>query len=257
VSATDYNLDIELSKEDLLKLLQEKEKEIESMKKYLNESQNRLELERTETMRALAARLAHDLRNPLSIIKNVIEILESKNGMRIEEKIIQYRKLDRAIERISHQIEDVLEYANVKELNRDAYLATDIAHLSTIGLIIPKKVKLNIEKNSSKIYCDQKQMIAVFSNLILNAIQAVKPEGIIDIKIENQDFQVKILFIDSGTGITKENSTKIFEPLFTTKQEGTGLGLSICKKILEQHSGTLEFTNNPTTFSVNLPKNQI
>jgi signal transduction histidine kinase len=40
-------------------------------------------------------------------------------------------------------------------------------------------------------------------------------------------------------------------------QEGTGLGLSICKKILEQHSGTLEFTNNPTTFSVNLPKNQI
>jgi len=255
VSATNYNLDIELSKEDLLKLLQEKEKEIESMKKYLNESQNRLELEQTETMQALAARLAHDLRNPLSVIKNVVEILESKNGMKIEEKIIQYRKLDRAIERISHQIEDVLKYANVKVLNRDAYLATDIIHLSTIGLIIPKKVKLNIEKNSSKIYCDQKQMIAVFSNLILNAIQAVKPEGVIDVKIQNQDFQVKILFIDSGTGITKENSTKIFEPLFTTKQEGTGLGLSICKKILEQHGGTLEFTNNPTTFSVNLPKN--
>jgi two-component system sensor histidine kinase HydH len=255
VVVTNVNLDYELSKDDLLKILKEKDRQIELLNEQISNSDDNLELERAEAMRVLAARLAHDLRNPLSIIKNIVEILETKHGMRIEEKIIQYRKLDRAIERISHQIEDVLEYANKKKLNQDDYLVTDLIHLATVGMIIPEKVHLNIEKKSSMINCDQKQMIAVFSNLLLNAIQAVKPEGTIDVKIRDDADKMIISFIDSGNGIAQDASSKIFDPLFTTKQEGTGLGLSICKKIVEQHDGTIEFSNDPTTFSVILPKN--
>ena len=255
MATTNINLDYESSKDELLKLLKKKDKQIQLLNEQIINSQSKIERERTDAMRVLAARLAHDLRNPLSIIKNVVEILESKHGMRIEEKIIQYRKLDRAIERISHQIEDVLEYANKKELNRGDYLVTDLIHLATIGLVIPEKVYLNIEKNSAVINCDQKQIIAVFSNLLLNAIHAVKPEGTIDIKIKDDADKMRISFIDSGNGIAQDIGSKIFDPLFTTKQEGTGLGLSICKKMVEQHDGTIEFSNNPTTFSVILPKN--
>ena len=103
--------------------------------------------------------------------------------------------------------------------------------------------------------CDQKQMIAVFSNLLLNSIYAVKPEGSIDVKIKDEGNKVKISFIDSGPGIPENISSKIFDPLFTTKQEGTGLGLSISKKIVMQHDGAIKFSNDPTTFSVILPKN--
>ncbi len=255
MAITNVNLNLESSKDDLLELLKQKDGQIKLLSEQITDSKNRVEQERADAMRVLAARLAHDLRNPLSIIKNVVEILESKHGMRIEEKIIQYRKLDRAIERISHQIEDVLEYANKKELNLDEYLVTDIIHLATVGMIIPEKVNLNVEKSTTKIHCDQKQMIAVFSNLLLNAIQAVKPEGKIDVHIDDKVGIVRISIIDSGSGIAQNISSKIFDPLFTTKQEGTGLGLSICKKIVEQHDGKIEFSNRPTTFSVILSKN--
>lgn len=62
-----------------------------------------------------------------------------------------------------------------------------------------------------------------------------------------------IQFIDSGEGISEENVNKIFEPLFT-KQKGTGLGLASCKNIVEQHQGEINVTNNPTTFTIILPK---
>lgn len=61
-------------------------------------------------------------------------------------------------------------------------------------------------------------------------------------------------FIDSGPGIPEDTINKIFEPLFTTKQKGTGLGLASCKNIVEQHSGKITVKNNPTTFTVRLPR---
>jgi signal transduction histidine kinase len=59
---------------------------------------------------------------------------------------------------------------------------------------------------------------------------------------------------DSGPGIPNENLAKIFEPLFTTKQQGTGLGLATCKNIVSQYGGTIEVNNNPTTFTITIPK---
>ncbi|MBL7015858.1 MAG: HAMP domain-containing histidine kinase, partial [Nitrosopumilus sp.] len=63
-----------------------------------------------------------------------------------------------------------------------------------------------------------------------------------------------IKFIDSGKGIPDADLSKVFEPLFTTKQKGTGLGLASCKNIVEQHQGEISVTNNPTTFTIILPK---
>ena len=74
------------------------------------------------------------------------------------------------------------------------------------------------------------------------------------VKLRSIDDFIAIDFVDTGNGISEESIEKIFEPLFTTKQKGTGLGLASCKNIVEQHHGTISVKNNPTTFSIQLPK---
>jgi signal transduction histidine kinase len=108
-----------------------------------------------------------------------------------------------------------------------------------------------------EIYCDAKQMEIVFSNLILNSIQAIEAKGKIMIQASEVDDSVMIDVIDNGRGISKEDLPKIFEPLFTTKQNGTGLGLASCKSIIENHGGTIECSSivgKGTVFTVSLPK---
>ncbi len=79
--------------------------------------------------------------------------------------------------------------------------------------------------------------------------------GEIKIRTTDLDYSVQIEFEDTGSGIPPEIQSKIFDPLFTTRQTGTGLGLSICKNIIEQHGGTLTVRSPPTIFTIRLPKN--
>ena len=97
-------------------------------------------------------------------------------------------------------------------------------------------------------------MQAVFSNLIVNSIQAFENSGQIQISIRTSTEKINIIFEDSGPGISEDILPKIFDHLFTTKQAGTGLGLGICKSIIEQHGGSINIKNNPTTFTIELPR---
>ena len=94
----------------------------------------------------------------------------------------------------------------------------------------------------------------MFSNLIINAIQAMDDNGDIDIRLTDLNSSVQLEFEDNGPGISPDTIPKIFDPLFTTKQTGTGLGLSICKSIVEQHGGTISVRSQPTVFTIRLPK---
>ena len=76
-------------------------------------------------------------------------------------------------------------------------------------------------------------------------------------KVESEQGQVTISVMDSGPGIPEDALLKIFEPLFTTKQQGTGLGLSSCNTIIENHGGTITVSNNPTTFAISLPQTNL
>ena len=99
-------------------------------------------------------------------------------------------------------------------------------------------------------------------NLIVNSIQAmyeggndeVEKQNENEIQISEHDNSAIMKFIDSGEGIPDDSLSKIFEPLFTTKQKGTGLDLASCKNIVEQHQGEISVSNDPTTFTIILPK---
>lgn len=237
-----------------------KEKELELQRDYLTRQVNEksselMKSEKLAIIGELASRMAHDLRNPLSTIKNTIEIMESKPKLKIEEKLQYYGRLRRAMNRMSHQVDDVLDFVRTSELKLQPYSVLDIINSVKDGITIPNDVRIKIDQENVRINCDYRKIEAVFTNLLLNAIQAVENKGEVRIRIIDNSSDVLVAVEDSGPGILPENLNKIFDPLFTTKQLGTGLGLSICKSIVEQHGGSITVKNNPTTFLVRLPKN--
>ena len=212
--------------------------------------------ERLSSIGSLASRLAHDLRNPLSVIKNATEILNLRLSPNMDEKVDhQLAMVGRAISRMSHQIEDVLDFVNVADLKLEKTSIITIIESAVLGTVVPEQIKVNLPKNSATVICDPYRLEVVMSNLLKNASQAIEGNGKISIRIIDKKDNVFIEIEDSGSGIPESVLPKIFEPLFTTKQSGTGLGLASCKSIVERHHGAITVRNNPTVFTIHLPKN--
>jgi signal transduction histidine kinase len=220
-------------------------------------TQQVLKSERLSAIGELSGRLAHDLRNPLSVIKMSTDLIkQSPPDSKISDPSVTKRidLIEKSIDRISHQVDDVLGYVRNSPLNLQNISLYDGIQNSLKKINVPSDIHVEIPKNDMHIDCDIGKLDAVFINLIVNSIQELNQGGKIQIKISEKDNFVIIRFIDSGKGIPDEDLSKVFEPLFTTKQKGTGLGLASCKNIIEQHQGDLRVENNPTTFTITLPK---
>ena len=200
-----------------------------------------------------SARIAHDIRNPLSIVLISLENLKILYGSD-ETKQKQLDRAERSIDRITHQIEDVLNFVKEKPLNLENVLLSELLSESLDSIKIPDKVKIKIPKNDILLFCDKKQFLIVMNNLILNGIQAMGNVGTIELFFTENNDEIILQIIDSGPGIPNNVLNEIFEPLFTTKQSGTGLGLVSVKSIVEAHGGTISVTTNPTTFTIKFLK---
>jgi two-component system CheB/CheR fusion protein len=209
--------------------------------------------ERLSTIGELASRLAHDLRNPLTTIKTEIELFKLKNKTN-EDGLQLCSRVERAVNRINYQIEGVLNFVRSKSLNVEKSSIKKIIQSAISHVIIPDGVKIILHQEDAIVLCDVRQIEVAFENIITNAIQAIENIGTITISIINKDAFVDIQITDTGPGIPENIISKIFEPLFTTKQQGTGLGLASVKRIIEQHHGIISVNNNPTTFNIRLPK---
>lgn len=206
-----------------------------------------LKLERVSLIGRFTARAAHDLKNPLSVIKNSSQILRINLDKHLDEKSKgQWSRLDRAVARMSHQIDDVLGFVKPPKLERKKHIVANILSDVLERIEIPSYIDIHPPIVGSTIYCDYEKIETVFVNLLTNAIQAIgEKEGSIDILIsEDVDPKyVEIIIQDSGCGIPAHLSEKLFEPFFTTKQTGTGLGLVSCKSIVEEHGGQISITS--------------
>ena len=212
-------------------------------------------IQRLSAIGESTARVAHDLRNPLGIIKNAIELIEISSNNSTDEKMKKrIQMIKNATERMSRQITDVLDFVRTRPLQLEKNSLARILD-SAIKSSVPNTVKVSKPQNDVTILCDGKQLEIVFSNILYNAVQVMENSGNIKVKFVDDKNHVKIYIEDSGPGISKENLEHIFDPLFTTKPGGTGLGLVSCKSIVEQHEGKITVTNNPTTFEITLPKN--
>jgi len=211
--------------------------------------------ERLSAIGELTARLAHDLRNPLTVLKGVVEIARAKtNSGETNFTSKQIDMMERAIVRMSNQIDDVLEFVKIQSLH-----TTRNSFLDTIGLSLAKmeksdNVQINIPEIDVEFVYDSDKIEVVFDNLLTNSLQAINYNGEITIRINNLESEVEIQVEDSGEGVPTEIISRVFEPLFTTKKKGTGLGLASCKSIVEQHGGSISVKNNPSVFTIKLPK---
>ena len=236
------------------------EKDLELRKNYL-EQQVELkteELIKTQKMAIigeLTSRLAHDLRNPISVIKTAHGIMKEKPKMEVEKRLQYNARIDRSIQRIIHLVNDVLGYVRVTDLEMTETSTLALIESSIDAIDVPDNIKINKPENDFQIRCDFRKLEAVFSNLLTNSIQAIEDKGEIVIRLEEKGDSIQFEIEDTGIGIAESVIPKIFEPLFTTKNNGTGLGLAICKTIIEQHGGSISVKSNPTTFTIELPKN--
>jgi len=236
------------------------EKDLELKKKFLEKqvelkSEQLIKSNKMAIIGELTSRLAHDFRNPISVIKTAHEIMKEKPKMNVEKRLQYNARIDRAIQRIIHLVNDVLGYVRISDLEMNETSILSLIESSIDSIDVPQEVKIVKPSNDCQIRCDFRKLEAVFSNLLTNSIQAISDEGKIEVRLSDQDDSVKIEIEDNGQGIAKSILPVIFEPLFTTKNTGTGLGLAICKTIIEQHDGIITVKSNPTTFTIIIPKN--
>ena len=215
-----------------------------------------LKRERLSAIGELSSRLAHDIRNPLSIILNTVDLIKTKHVEDFSPEAIKlFLMIDRATSRISFQLDEVLNFVRTSPLEIQTHSLLGIIKSSIDRLVIPDSIIISKPSIDFNINCDSRKLESVFSNLIMNAIQAIKNHGKISIRIFENGENVVIDVEDSGPGIRRNMIEKIFEPLFTTKSRGTGLGLVTAKNLVERHFGSVTVKTNPTIFSITLPKN--
>lgn len=252
--------DITTQKELSEKLKQIEDDLVEQNKKLEEKIQRKsneiIKKEKLSMLGTMASRLAHDLKNPLTVVKAYSDILsrQLEDKMNYEMKM-KVSKLKNSITDMSNIIEDVLDFSRTVELDLHKNSIFKILMTALENVDKPKQVNVNINYSDIGVICDSKKIEAVFSNLLSNSIQALEEIGEINVRITEDANHVLITVEDTGPGILEEDMPRIFEPLFTTKQKGTGLGLSICKNIINLHGGDIIVKNTPTTFIVTIPKN--
>jgi len=199
--------------------------------------------ERLSALGQLTATMAHELRNPLSAIRNTLfavrEMAASK-GVDLDRPI---SRVERSVARCDRIINDLLDYTRVKELHL-APVAPDAWIEEVLGeQRLPGGVQLETRLGADcMIAIDLERMRRVLINLVDNAAQAMTDEGRerkITVTTTLAEDHFKLVVGDTGGGIPADNLQKVFEPLFSTKSFGTGLGLPMVKQIIEQHGGTI------------------
>ena len=250
--------DITKQKEIQTNLLEMEEKLMEQnedlLSKVESKSSELVRSERLATIGTMASRVAHDLKNPLTILHTYAEMLTPEILSKLESKDKEkWFRMQNSIFDMSRIIEDVLDFARTSEIKKKPIPFQSILKLAMNHVKSSYGITINLSENNYKINCDARKIEGVLSNIINNAVQAIDGQGEIDVETESDSEFLTINIKDSGPGISDENLNNIFEPMFTTKTTGTGLGLVICKSIIEQHGGIISVSNKPTPFSIKLP----
>jgi len=250
-----------LMNSNLRKMVGMRTRELEEQKNSLEnlveeKTQELLKSERLSAIGELSGRLAHDLRNPLSVMKMSVDMIkQTPADTKISNGDVSKRidLIEKSIDRISHQVDDVLGFVRNSPLKLSYASLKSVIIKSIEKIKVPYDVKITVNEKDVKANCDLEKLDAVFINLFVNAIQAMPNGGEIKVELDYDGNDAVIKISNSGPPIPNDDLAKIFDPLFTTKQKGTGLGLSSCKNIVEQHNGSISVTNNPVTFTIRLP----
>ncbi|MCC6849094.1 MAG: PAS domain-containing protein [Deltaproteobacteria bacterium] len=222
---------------------------------------------------AVAAGLAHEIKNPLGGIKGAAQLLadtlsQDPEGLRFTSLIT------REVDRVAALLEQLLELTRPPRLRLGAVnihrLLQEVLALEHASAGETLAVRLNFDPSLPDVWADEARIRQVFLNLVKNALEAMDHTGTLTITTRMEtDFRVRtagrdrrsrqylsVDVEDSGPGIDPEDRARIFTPFFTTKNKGTGLGLAVSHRLVTQHDGLLRVESEPgrwTRFRVSLP----
>jgi len=242
---------------------EELEQKVDERTKELKQTQEQLiQSEKLASIGQLAAGVAHELNNPISVMLGFSQAILRK----LPEDNPLYKPLstiEREGLRCKGIIQNLLDFAR---RSKPAFQPTNINEvLEAACALIEHQISLDnvvITKgyapNLPRVLADANQIQQVFVNIIHNAYQAMPQGGTLRLITRSLGDEVQVIFSDTGVGISPENIKRIFDPFFTTKEvgQGTGLGLSVSYGIVEQHGGTIEVESKVgvgTTFIIKLP----
>jgi PAS domain S-box-containing protein len=203
------------------------------------------------TLGELAASIAHDLNNPLATIslrvEAILAVLEPDNALRRPLEIIETE-----VERMGNLVADILQFSRRGQerisslnINEELQKALELIRyqLRQRGI----EAVIDVAPNLPPIHADRQKLRQVFLNLLTNASDAMHSKGVLSLRaasamMPSGEPAVMIEIADTGTGIPPDLLVRIMEPFFTTKSDGkgTGLGLPICRRIIQEHRGTIE-----------------
>jgi PAS domain S-box-containing protein len=219
-----------------------------------------LQAEKLAANERLIRMLAHEIRNPLNNIilsidqllplekdemaKNFMDIIQ-RNSLRINNIITELLNLAKPSEL-------VLVQQSLQEIIEESLLQTgDRIRLQNI------EVKKNYPSETALIQADREKLVIAFTNIIINAIEAMGSNGLLTISITSSDDGYEVCIKDNGKGIPRESLSRLFEPFFTMKKNGMGLGLTVSYTILQSHNAKIKVDskeNEGTSFQINFKK---
>lgn len=248
------------------------EKELRASKEELEETISQLQKTQSQIIQSekmasigqLAAGVAHEINNPLSVISCYSNLIEKSGDAteQIREDLEKVKKHTLSCKRI---VDSLLNFARVSETRRRS---ADIhSGLESVLAIFEKQVgkrQVEIRRHYASslppVSVDEDKMAQVYMNVLLNAVQAIDDQGTVTIHTayDRASDAVRIRFSDTGPGIPAALLGRIFDPFFTTKkdQDGTGLGLSVSYGIVQEHDGDIQVESRPghgSVFTVILP----
>jgi signal transduction histidine kinase len=219
-----------------------------------------MQAEKMVAIGELAAGIAHEIRNPLGIITGSAETVRKHADRKIREEMTNY--ILEESKRINGLINTFLDFARTKE---PKLVSCDLREVleKTLLLLSPQaktsgvEIKKEIPQKLLQVSIDADQMRQAFTNLGVNALEAMPQGGVLKVTVlENAKGKIILRFSDTGKGIPKEVQAKVFDPFFTTKEGGTGLGLSIVHRIITQHGGDISVEGEEgrgSIFTISLP----
>ncbi len=236
---------------------------LDTNSELLSTKEQLIQSEKLAALGEMSAEVAHEIKNPLVSIGGFARRLQEKikslpsyyqNGEPVQ-KVVSYSKIIvQEVDRLEKLLEDILFFSKTgtshrEECQLDELIQEAIYLFKTEMRNKNIQVHHSVEENLPSIFLDRQQVKQVLINLFYNAIDCMREGGDLTVavfKTGHASGQEMISFSisDTGGGIPPDIFKNIFNPFFTTKNQGTGLGLSICRKIISEHSGTINIENN-------------